>query len=146
MSIKTIYAGGRKYRVTPGTVNVAGYPLLEIGPGGTQSTVSCVIVQFVPEMDFNGTFAVLGRVFGTAADEINTPFVPIPYRVISLNNVAGGPTFSGAIGYPWSQELITGPAIIQIPTNGLSTLLEVSAPTLGACSVAMWDLQGSSAV
>jgi hypothetical protein len=138
MAIATIHASNRSYRVVPATANVPGFPFLEIGPAGTSSSVSVHMVQFSPSINFDGAFVVEGRVMGTASDSANVPFVPIPYRRVSLANVAQE--------YAIVTDAITGAATIQIPANGLSVVLQMSVPTQGYCDIVMWDLQGSSAI
>jgi len=138
MSIATIHASNRSYRVVPATANVPGFPFLEIGPAGTTKSVSTFAVQFSPSVGFDGLFVVEGHVMGTAADGVNAPFGPIPYRRVMLNNVAQL--------YEIVTDAISTSALIQIPANGLSVALQMTAPTVGFCDVLVWDLQGSSAI
>lgn len=137
MSIPTIKAGNRSYKVTTSTELMAGFPFLEIGPAGTTSFVSTLIVQFKPDENFAGDFVVMGRTLGTAADSADVPFVPIPYRVVSLNDVAQD--------YSMVSAPIAGSAMIQIPANGMSVAL-LDGLTAGSMQLTMWDLQGGSAI
>jgi hypothetical protein len=75
-------------------------------------------VHFVPDASFVGTLIVLGRARGRAADTDGVGFAPIPYRRISLNNVAQD--------YAIVQDTITNTAIIQIPSAGLSVAILVN--------------------
>lgn len=145
MTIPTIKAGARYYGVTASTAEQAGAPFLELGPAGTSQQVSTMVVQFNPaDAGFTGSFIVVGRAMGTAAQERNAPFEPIPYKVGSLNNVAQiDPTTLQ--GWPWSLAAITGPAIIQIPANGMSIGLQFECTT-GQMDVMSWDLQGNSSM
>lgn len=140
----TIPAGSRYFRVTNQTDDLPGYPYLEIGPAGTTSVVSTLLVQINPSLGFDGQFAVMGRAVGQAAKDVNAPFEPIPYRVGSLNNVAQ--ISADGQGWPWSKDVITGPAIILIPSTGMSVVLELAAPDNGTCDVLSWDVQGPSSM
>lgn len=142
MAIDTIYAGARQYKVTTATAQVPGFPYLELGPAGTTSGVSTFMVQFNPGEDFAGDFVVMGRTMGIAADAADVPFVPIPYRVGSLNNIA---QVVNGVGWPWSLDPISTAALIQIPANGLSVVL-MNGLTAGSMQLTMWDLSGGSAV
>lgn len=137
MSIATIKAGARKYKVTESTARLDGHPYIELGPAGTSTLVSTFMVQFNPDENFAGDFVVMGRTMGVAADSVDVPFVPIPYRIVSLNNVAQD--------YDLVSAAIAGPALIQIPANGLSVVL-INGLTAGSMQLTMWDLSGSSAV
>lgn len=144
MPISTIKAGARYYGVTPDHMAQAGAPFLELGPAGTAQQVSTMVVQFNPgDAGFTGSFIVVGRAMGIAAQTMDAPFEPIPYRVGSLNNAAQ--IDASGQGWPWSDDPITGPAIIQIPANGLSVALQFEA-TAGQMDIASWDLQGGSAM
>lgn len=143
-TLNTIKGASRYFLVKPDISGVPGFPYLELGPGGTSSSVSMLMVQFNPTLGFDGSFVVLARPMGPAAADASIPFEPVPYRVGSLNNVAQIGT--DGRGWPWSKDTITGTAIIQIPTNGLSVVLLLTAPSVGTCGIASWDLQGSSAV
>ena len=145
MSIPTIKAGARYYGVTPTHATQSGAPVLELGPAGTTQQVSTMVVQFNPaDGGFTGSFIVVGRLMGAAALDKNTPFEPIPYRVGSLNNEAqiDATTLQG---WPWSAAAITGPAIIQIPANGMSIALQFAAEA-GQMDITSWDLQGNSSM
>jgi hypothetical protein len=138
MSIATIKASNRYYNVVPATGGVPGAPFLEIGPAGTAQQVSTLVIQFKPSLGFNGSFAVVARAMGPAANEHDAPFIPVPYRRINVANVASD--------YALVSDPITTTALIQVPSNGLCVALECAAPTQGQCEVMSWDLQGSSAV
>lgn len=131
--IQTRKASNRFYTVTAADDGV----LLELGPAGTTGLVSTFTVNFNPALDWNGQFVVMGRPLGVASDNANTPFVPIPYRIVSLNN--------SAQDYSMVSAAISGAALIQVPANGLSIAL-LTACSVGKCDLTSWDLQGSSAI
>ncbi len=143
MAIRTIGGGERYYGVTTATVNVPGFPYLEIGPAGTTQQSSTMMIQFTPDLSFSGNFVVLGKMLGQVAQDRNTPFVPIPYRVGSLNNVAQ--VDSNGNGWPWSIAPIAGNAIIRVPSGGLSIILLIGLDA-GRMDITSWGLQGNSAV
>lgn len=136
--IQTIQGASRYYRVTKDTVANPGWPFLELGPAGTSTSVSTLMVQFSPSLDFDGQFVVEARMLGQSAKDKDIPFGPVPYRRIQLANVAQD--------YAIATLPISTAGIIQIPANGLSVVLQMTAPTAGFCDICTWDLQGSSAV
>jgi hypothetical protein len=138
MSIATIKASNRRYRVTPATAQQVGFPFLEIGPAGTSGRTAVHMMQFSPSGGFDGQFVVEGRLLGNAADEVDVPFQPIPYRRITLANTAQD--------YAIVTDILTTAATIMIPASGLSIALQMSAATTGFCDIVMWDLQGSSGI
>lgn len=140
MAIATIKAGARYYRVTPATASQTGAPFLELGPAGTSLSVSLMMIQFNGTQLFDGLFNVMGRIMGPAADAVDVPFIPIPYRRVTINNVAQDYAFSTV---PISGG---GATLIQVPANGMSIVLQMAAATLGTCDIVSWDLQGSSAI
>lgn len=142
MARQTINAGSRYFGVTTATANAEGFPYIELGPGNTSSSVGGLLVQFNPDELFAGDFAVLGRTMGQAALDKATPFVPIPYRVGSLNNVA---QVANGVGWPWAIATISTSAVIWIPTNGLTVCL-LDGLTAGRMDLTMWDLQGAPAL
>lgn len=140
--MKTIYAGARYYKVQPGIVDDPGFPYIELGPPTTPTFTGTMIVQFNPGNDFDGSFVVTARPIGTAADAANVPFVPIAYRVLSLNDV---PQFNAVGGPPWTDAQITGVATIAIPASGLTIAL-LTAWNAGSCDITPFGVQGSPAM
>ncbi len=135
--IPTINASNRTFRVNAATATLPGFPFIEIGPAGTTTFVSTMMVQFNPDNLFAGNFVVMGKMLGQAADTAGMPFLPIPYRRVSLNNVASD--------YAMVSDAIAGPALIEIPANGMSIVI-LDGLDAGTMDLAMWDLQGNSAV
>ena len=138
MARQTIYAGSRTFGVTLATAQMEGFPYIELGPGNTSSSTGGILVQFNPSEAFAGDFTVMGRTMGQAALDKATPFVPIPYRVGSLNNVAQA-------GWVWSVATISTSAIIWVPTNGLTVAL-LDGLDAGQMDLTSWDLQGAPAL
>lgn len=113
--------------------------ILTFGPASTSSSVGTFIMQFNPDVDSDFSAVVMGRCWGPAAQDPNlaggaVPFVPIPYRIASLANVAKD--------YAIVSATIATAALIQIPANWEVGLLVTA--TLGSCSVCSWNLPGSS--
>lgn len=142
MAIETIKAGSRFYRIKDGIQAISGFPFLEIGPAGTTQLVSTMMVQLNPSEAWSGSLIPVARIMGAAANDVDTPFEPIPYRVGSLANIA---QITDGLGWPWSLAPLTGPAIIAIPANGLSIAFLVSRDA-GELDVTSWDLHGGSAM
>lgn len=142
MSLPTIHAGARYFKVTTATAQIPGHPYIEIGVAGTQTLTSTMIVQFTPSEDFAGDFAVLARTLGKAADTNDVPFIPVPYQVGNLNNVA---QVVDGRGWPWATAAIGQTAIIAVPASGLSLAL-LNGLTAGSMQITTWDVNGSFGV
>lgn len=108
--------------------------ILTFGPASTSSQVGTFVMQFNPDVDSDFQAVVMGRCWGQAAKDLGVPFMPIPYRIASLNNVAKD--------YAIVSAVITQPALIQIPANWEIGLL--IAATLGTCAVCSWNIPGPS--
>lgn len=134
MSILTTKAGARRYTITGNNDGA----IIEFGPAGSNGSVGTMTLQFKGSIGAAWNGALLGRVFGVAADEVDMPFVPIPYRLVSLADVAQE-------GYPWSSDPISTDAIIQVPANGMSIAMLVGVSN-GTIAVAGWDMDGPGAV
>lgn len=134
MSIPTIRAGGRYFGVTPSIVSTPGFPYIEIGPGGTGAQIGAVLIQFAPSLSFQGQFIVCARPLGKAADDVNTPFVPVYYRLASLNDVAQP--------YTLVNDPISGSAQIIVPSPGTSIALLATCSD-GQCDLTSWLLEGN---
>lgn len=130
--MQTVPASNRSFQITP----LNDGQLLEVGPAAG-SNVGTFVIQFNPDLNYIGQVAVLGRAYGEGARSLGIPPVKIPYRRVSLGGVASDYALVG--------DFITGPALIQIPANGISVVLEVACAA-GTCGVALWDLEGPSAV
>lgn len=108
---------------------------LEIGPAGTGLSGGVMAIQFVPSEGFVGEFSIQGRLMGQAARDAGVAFMPIEYRPITINNVPKDFTIPTA-------STVTGPSLIQVPSNGVSVALLVSC-SQGTCQIVSWDLQGA---
>ncbi len=107
--------------------------IVEIGPGSTPQSVGVLSIQFDPTIDFVGSFTVLSKLMGLAAQ--SAPFLPVAYRRV---NVAGAASDRILVADP-----ITAVGKIEVPSNGDSIALLVTC-TAGSCWVYSWDLQGAS--
>lgn len=108
---------------------------LDLGPAGTESFVGTYVFQFNPDVQWNGSIAVLARLTGAAAQSANLPFLPVPYRRVTVNNVASDYTFVF--------DQISGATKIQVPSNMDAIGFLVSC-TAGTMSYVGWDLHGPS--
>lgn len=123
----------RLYVITPLDFGL----FLDLGPASSNSTPGVFTLQFSPDTDYNGSIVVHGVMMGPASDSAGIAYMPIPYRQISINNVASD--------YSLSSATITTPSIIQVPANALSVAL-LSNGTIGTCTVCSWDINGTGAV
>lgn len=110
--------------------------IAELGPAGGQD-ISAFCIQFAPDINWVGQIAVLGKAFGKAAAQQGAIFTPVPYRRVSLANIASD--------YAFVSDLIVDQAIILVPAYGLSIGL-LQACSAGYMDVSMWRLDGGSAV
>lgn len=111
--------------------------ILDLGPAGVAGSTGVFTIQFTPDVQWNGSIVVMGVIMGSASDNAQIPFLPVPYRRVTVNNVASD--------YNMVIDQITGATKIQVPSNGDAIGLEVSV-TQGTCTVASWDMNGPSAV
>ncbi len=107
--------------------------ILEIGPASTETFVGTFVVQFNPDILWDGSIQVMARLTGTAADAANLPFLPIPYKRVTVNNVASDRTFVA--------DQITGATKIEIPAS-MDSIGFLVACTTGSCTYVCWDLHG----
>lgn len=131
MAIRPI--SGRQYTIKLGDTG----DILELGPAAVQSAVGTWSLGFNASVDFVGSLTIQGKTYGTAALNTGAPFMNIPYRRVSLANVAQA--------YEMVSDPIVGAALILVPANGLSVGILVAC-SAGQCVVTSWDLNGSSAV
>lgn len=108
--------------------------ILSIGPGSTSSSVGTMVIQFNPDASSDFSGVIMGRCWGQAAKDQDVPFVPIPYRRCTVNNVASD--------YAIVSDPVSGATLIQIPANWeIGILVAASA---GECSMCSWNLPGNS--
>jgi hypothetical protein len=110
--------------------------LLEFGIGSETFVVGCVSIQLDPTFDFVGTLRVLGRSLGQVAENDSAPFVPIPYRLISLGGVAN-------LTRALVSDDLTQSAIIEVPVSGLTGAFLIAC-TAGSCDCFRTPLEGPS--
>lgn len=90
-------------------------------------------VHFVPDLLFQGSVTIMARERGPGAAQDNVAFVPVPYRRVSLNNVAQD--------YQFVSDLITGNALLHIPAAGL-TIAVLANCTVGSAVIYNHPLAG----
>ncbi len=127
-AIKT--ASNRKWIITPADHGL----ILDFGAAATSQSTGTFVFQFNPDVDCDYSVVVMGRTWGAAAADADVPFMPIPYRRVTLNNVASD--------YAIVSDAVSGASMIQVPANWAIGMLV--ACTTGKCSVVSWDLAGSS--
>lgn len=120
----------RSYVITPDDDGKT----LTLGPAATSSSVGTFVIQFNPDQDSDYSVSVVGRVWGPAAQDKQVPFLPIPYRRCTIDNVASD--------YAIVSDAITGASMIQVPANWEIGLL--TSCGAGTCAVVSWNLQGNS--
>ena len=110
---------------------------LEVGNASPLDRTGVVVIHFVPDVDFVGEFAVLGRPRNQPATAADTgaPFVPVGYIAVNVNGAA--------VDRRYSQATVTGPGIIEVPANGLSVGLLVAC-SAGKCDLYFARLTGAT--
>lgn len=125
--------GGPKFSIDQSENSV----LLEFGIGSEFFMTGAVVIQFDPSFDFVGNLRVMGRILGQVAENDDVPFVPIPYRLISLGGVAN-------ISRVPVLDDITQSCIIEIPISGLTGALLIACSG-GTCDCYRTAVEGCSA-
>lgn len=108
--------------------------ILTLGPAATSSDVGTFVIQFNPDASSDFEVVVMGRCWGVAAQSLQVPFLPIPYRRCTIANAASD--------YAIVSDPVSSASLLQVPANWEIGLL-VSCTT-GSCGVASWPLQGNS--
>mgnify|MGYP001612339619 CR=1 FL=1 len=108
--------------------------ILDLGNSGTWDAVGAVVVQFSPDVDFAGSFAVVGRVRYQSETTPQASFIPVPYIAVNVDGAAVLRTLT--------TDVITGPGIIEIPANGLAAGLAVLC-SAGSCRLSLVRLAGT---
>jgi hypothetical protein len=119
---------GREYRVTP---NDHG-SILYLG-NASDGRTGTFVIQWVPDNSFSGSFAVVARVYGKPASDNGVPFNPVPYRRVTLANVASDRTLVA--------DALATSFLIEVPSNGIAVGL-LCACTDGFGTLYSWDLNG----
>lgn len=120
------------FTATPGVdglIGVFGNTSDEDGKGAMQFT-------FSPDVDFNGSIVVVGRTAGISTASTDVAWMPIPYRKVTINNVASDYSFASAA--------ITGPSSILVPASGMAVGLLFSVP-MGTVVIGSKIVDGASA-
>lgn len=93
------------------------------------------MLYFRPSLDFAGEFIVSGRPPRIQTSDTSVPFLPIPYRRVTLNNVASD--------YAMVDDAVSGASIVHIPANGISVALLINC-TAGSCMVYAQKMEGAT--
>jgi len=128
-------ASNRRYTIKPEDNG----NILEIGPGSTPNFVGTFVIQFNPDVNWVGAVVIVARLTGAAASDANLPFLPVPYKRVTINNVASD--------YAFTSDTLTvaSGTKIQVPASMDSIGLLVAC-SAGSCTVICQDLNGPSAV
>lgn len=129
----TLADAGRKYDVT---TNDNG-KVLFFG-GAADGRVGTMFIQFVPNLQFQGQFAVVARPYGAPANTDGVAMVDYPFRRVSVNGAASDRTITNNTATP-----LTSGFIIEVPANGVVLGLLTSC-VAGGGVVYSWPLNGPS--
>ena len=100
---------------------------IEFGDATPRDETGCVTIQFNPDVEFDGQFAVVARRKRTPNDSAtDAPFLPVAYIAVNVNGAASL--------RPLSVAVISAPGLIEVPATGLSVGLLVAC-TAGKCTL-----------
>lgn len=128
-----IFPAGPKFRVLP----PQNGQILAYGNTSDENPSGCWTFQFAPDIGSDAAFIVMGRTPRISTADTSVPWVPIPYRRITVNNVASDYTVvADTIGATTT--------VIQVPSNGLAVGLLV-AMTVGETTIYAQHMEGATA-
>lgn len=128
-----IYPIGPKFRLQA----AQNGNILVMGNTSDEQPNGAVRVWFVPDNGCDAVFTVVGRVPRIqAADAALAPWIPVPYRRVTLSNVASD--------FAVVSDPVTGTSSILVPTVGGAVGLLVACTT-GDCTIYTVQVEGASA-
>lgn len=126
---------GPKFTIGPnqnGDYLVLGDPALWSEMGG-------FLLEFVPDLSFNGSISIMARNGTIEAGEAELAPTPQPFRAFYLNGAAVASPDFVAIG-----TVITGRSRIMVPASGQFVILSPAATSAGQCVVYAKPLAGTT--
>lgn len=100
-------------------------------------------LQFIPDLNWTGSIAVVGRSPRISTADLSVPWIPVPYRRICLNNVAQDWAIVPGSDPNWV-IVVTGPCMIEVPCNGFAVGL-LFAVGQGTCQIRANKFEGAGA-
>ena len=129
LSVQEFVNCGRKYKVT----TIDDQAVLYLG-NAADGRPGVMVIQWVPDPSFNGSFGVVARIYGKPANDDNVGFATVVYRRVVLNGVASDRNLvSDPIGSSFT--------IIEVPANGLAIALQANV-NQGFGTLYSWPLVG----
>lgn len=122
---------GRSYKIT--TADHGNIPMLG---NAAEGCVGTWLVHWVPDLNFTGSLALVGRAYGQPASDAVVAVLGVPYRRVNINGVASD--------YGFDSVALTGPSIVTAPANGLALGFLVSC-SAGTGMLYTWPLEGPCA-
>lgn len=122
---------GREYRVSESDNGL----FLFLG-NSSDGRTGTMVVQWVPDASFAGSFAVTARIYGKPASDNGVAFVDYPFRRVVLNNVASDRAITTNTATP-----LVNSFIIEVPSNGVALAMLCSC-TAGFGHLYSWPLNG----
>lgn len=127
----TIFPISTPFRVLPAQSG----NILAIGNTSDENPSGAVRIWFVPDVTSDATFTVVGRAPRISTADTTTPWIPIPYRRVTLNNLASD--------YAIVSAAVSGTSSILVPTTGGAVGLLV-AMNAGECAIHSIPVEGST--
>lgn len=128
-----IFPVGSPFRVLP----AQNGQVASFGSTSDENPSGAWHLMFVPSIDFDGAFVVQGRTPRISTADLTVPWLPIPYRRITVNNVASD----------WSivtdTLAISGPYQILVPASGMAISALIACNT-GQCMIYSQKMTGST--
>ena len=128
-----IFPAGSPFRILP----AQNGQTLSFGSTSDENPNGAWHLMFVPSVDYDGSIAVVGRTPRISTADLTVPWIPVPYRRITLNNVASD--------YAIVSTAITldGPYQILVPATGMAIGILVAC-NAGQCMVYSQKMTGST--
>lgn len=128
-----IFPIGSPFRVLP----AQNGQTLSFGSTSDENPNGAWHLMFVPTVDFDGSVVVMGRTPRISTADLTVPWMPVPYRRITLNNVASD------WGIVSTEITIDGPYQILVPSSGMAIGLQVACAA-GQCMIYSQKMTGST--
>ena len=128
-----VFPMDREFRVLPAqNGQIAAY-----GPTSDENPNGAWFFSFVPSLDFDGQFAVMSRSPRVQPSDTSVPWVPVPYRRVTVNNAASDYAIVPDVIAPAAPYQVLVPAI----GMAIGLLIECNA---GSCFVYAQKMTGST--
>lgn len=113
--------------------------ILSFGSTSDENPSGAWAFTFIPSIDWDGGFVVLGRPPRISTADLTVPWLPVPYRRVTVNNVCS----DYAMVSDGLALAVSGPYQILVPACGISIGLLVAC-NAGVCMIYGQKVTGST--